>query len=199
MKYGNLSGVILAGGENLRFGGIIKAKTEIGGSRIIDRILNVTGNIFEEIIIVTNNPGEFNEFENCIIVSDHIKNAGPLSGIHSAMKNSTKEAIFVFAGDMPFLNEKLIRRQSGVFYRNSCDALVPEWDNDIEPLHGIYKCKLLPVLEKHLVESRDFNIRRFLERADLRVYRPKPSAEVKLAFTNINSPADAAAFKTFVK
>jgi molybdopterin-guanine dinucleotide biosynthesis protein A len=199
MKYVNISGVILAGGENRRFGGIVKAKEKIGGQMIIDRILNVTGKIFEEIIIVTNNTQEFNRFGNCMIVSDYIRNAGPISGIHSAMKNSTKDAIFVFAGDMPFLNEKLIRRQYDVYCRNKCDAVVPEWENDIEPLHGIYKCRLLSVLEKHINESEDFNIRRFLEKVDFRVYKPKPSPEVKLAFTNINSPADAAVFKTIVK
>jgi molybdopterin-guanine dinucleotide biosynthesis protein A len=37
--------------------------------------------------------------------------AGPLGGIHSALKASTKESLFVFTGDMPLLDKEMIVRQ----------------------------------------------------------------------------------------
>lgn len=191
MECSNISGVILAGGENRRFGGNIKAKSLIGGKRIIDRILNITGGIFDEIIIVTNTPEEFSDIKNCKIVGDYYKGVGPLGGIHSGIVNSSKEAVFVFAGDMPFLSHKLILRQIGFFYRNLTRAVIPGWKEGIEPLHAIYMCNLLHELEEHLKSSTDCNIRVFLNKIDFTVYKPKASREVIRAFTNINTPLDA--------
>jgi molybdenum cofactor guanylyltransferase len=188
---GNISGVILAGGENRRFEGNIKAKSLVGGKRIIDRVLNITGKIFDEIIIVTNTPEEFSDLKGCKIVGDYFKGAGPLGGIHSGIVNSSKEAVFIFAGDMPFLSHKMIMRQIGIYYRMSSDAVIPEWDRGIEPLHAIYRRSLADKLEEHLNSSNDYNIRVFLNRIDYTLYKPKVTKEVIRAFTNINTPLDA--------
>ena len=63
-----ISGVILAGGDNKRFGGILKSNTIIGGETIISRITGTVRDLFNEIIIVTNTPAEFREciqVQNC--------------------------------------------------------------------------------------------------------------------------------------
>ena len=86
----NISGVILAGGASKRFDGIIKAKIVIDGKTIISRIIETIGEIFDNIIIVTNTPDEFKEFKSCKIIRDHFLNKGPLGGIHSAMKESAE-------------------------------------------------------------------------------------------------------------
>ena len=41
-------------------------------------------------------------------MQDEILGAGPLGGIHAAMKASSNDSIFVFAGDMPFLDKDII-------------------------------------------------------------------------------------------
>ena len=58
----NISGVILAGGSSRRFHGITKTKIEINGKSIIARIFDTVRDLFNEIIIVTNSPDEFKEF-----------------------------------------------------------------------------------------------------------------------------------------
>ena len=125
---GNISGVILAGGENRRFNGLPKSKIVIDGKTIIARILDTINEIFDEIIIVTNSPEEYKEYSNCKIVSDHFLKAGPLGGIHAALKGTSNEAIFVFAGDMPLLDKKLIISQINYFNeRHIADAPVEQW------------------------------------------------------------------------
>ena len=81
-----ISGVILAGGSNKRFGGITKANVVIDGETIISRIISTISNLFDEIIIVTNKPKEFQEFIQYKIVEDQYLKAGPLGGIHAALK-----------------------------------------------------------------------------------------------------------------
>ncbi len=107
----NITGVILAGGAGKRFDGIIKANIVIDGKTIISRIIETINDIFDEMIIVTNTPEKFNEYGDNKIIVDKILNEGPLGGIHSAMKESENEAVFVFAGDMPLLDREIIIRQ----------------------------------------------------------------------------------------
>ncbi len=137
-----LSGVVLAGGAGSRFDGRMKPKIVIEGETIISRIISSIRDIFDEIIIVTNTPDEFADFTFCTIVQDEIQNAGPLGGIHAAMKAAQGKSIFVFAGDMPFLDRNIIIRMIDVYEKSLADALIPEVAGYIEPLHSIYRGSL---------------------------------------------------------
>jgi molybdopterin-guanine dinucleotide biosynthesis protein A len=186
----NISGVVLAGGENRRFKGRFKPDIVIDGRTIFDRIINIIDKIFGEIIIVTNNPEKFKKYTNFNIVSDIYKNKGPLGGIHAAMVSSSAEAVFVFAGDMPFLKKSLIINQIDAFIKKKCDALVPVLNNYPEPLHSIYSNSLLADLEKYLSAAPDHSVQEFLEIIDTN-YLTLPVDKLTLkAFKNINSPSD---------
>ncbi|MGD0582509.1 MAG: molybdenum cofactor guanylyltransferase [Bacteroidales bacterium] len=186
-----ISAVLLAGGASTRYGGRIKAKSLIGGEKIIDRALRLIKNVFDEIIIVTNTPEEFTEYYGLILTTDHFRGAGPLGGIHAAMKVSSRKAVFVFAGDMPFLNSKLILDQITYAGDNHADAIIPEVNGKVEPLHGIYMNYLITDLESHLSSGKDKALRSFLQTINVTFYRPDISDEVIKAFVNINSPGDA--------
>lgn len=183
----NISGVILAGGESTRLGGRNKANFLIGGEKIITKTINLLRSIFDELIIVTNAPHEFEQLTGLIITSDYFKKRGPLGGIHSAMKSSSKEAVFIFAGDMPFLNKRLIFRQIEYFKSLNCDALIPLVNKLREPLHGIYRNLLSDRLEEYLRTQTDFAVREFLDTTDAAYFNPGRSKEVIRAFTNINT------------
>lgn len=187
---GNISGVILAGGENRRFNGITKSKIVIDGKPIISRILDTINEIFNEIIIVTNSPEEFREYNNCKIASDHFLKAGPLGGIHAALKRTSNEALFVFAGDMPLLDKKLILSQINYFDDHKCDILIPRVSQYIEPLHAIYSIGILKTLEDYLLGNQNCAVREFFKKVEPHYLEFEDSAEIKKAFTNINSPLD---------
>jgi molybdopterin-guanine dinucleotide biosynthesis protein A len=186
----NISGVILAGGANIRFNGIIKANIVINGKTIISRIIETIKDIFDEIIIVTNTPEEFIEYPDIKLTGDQILKAGPLGGIHAALKASSKEALFVFAGDMPLLKKEFIVRQIDFFNSNKCDILVPRIDQYIEPLHAIYNISLCKTLENYLKSENDFAVRKFLKELNISYLQFEESEETKNAFSNINSPSD---------
>lgn len=194
----NITGVVLAGGSGKRFNDIIKAKIVIGGSSIISRILNTIGDIFEEIIIVTNTPDEFQEHNNCKIIGDLFLNKGPLGGIHAAMKESGREAVFAFAGDMPLLNKEIIFRQIDFYNNNTSDILIPKIEQFIEPLHGIYKNTLTGILEDYLERDNDYTIREFFKKADVRYWKLEGSEMNRRAFTNINSDYDISFVKKLI-
>jgi len=188
---GTISGAILAGGANRRFGGITKTNQVICGKTILSRIAGITGEIFSELILVTNTPEEFKAYKQFKITGDQFKKAGPLGGIHAALKASTGEAVFVFGGDMPLLRADLILRQLESYIRiKPCNLLVPRMSGFIEPLHSIYSRSLLPSLEKYLAGNNDHAVHGFIASAGADYFDLERTEENAYSFMNVNSPAD---------
>ena len=187
---GKISGAILAGGAGSRFDGRMKPKIIIDGEPIISRIISVIRDIFDEIIIVTNYPEEFADFNFCKIVQDKILNAGPLGGIHAAMKTSSNDAIFVFAGDMPFLDKGIIMRLIETYNNSDCDALIPRIEEYIEPLHSVYSISLAEHLEAYLKSDQNNAVRDYIKSLNVRYLQFEGSEKIKKTFTNINSVSD---------
>ena len=184
-----MTGIILAGGRANRMGGLNKAFIEVGGQRLIDRTLRVYRSLFQEIIISTNSPLEYLEFD-AQIVTDIYRGKGPLGGIHAGLLHASGEHVFVSACDMPYLSEKFIGymlEQTG-----DHDLVVPVTANGFESLHAIYSKKCLPVIESQIERSelkvsllfRKFKTREIHGKEILRF-----DAEGRL-FANLNRPGD---------
>jgi molybdenum cofactor guanylyltransferase len=186
----SITGVILAGGANKRFAGKTKANVVIEGITIMSRIISAIDVFFPELIIVTNNPEEFMEFSQCKIIKDIYLKAGPLGGIHASMKSSSKNAVFIFAGDMPFPDKKIIAGQIHEFNKGNCDVLIPKIGQFIEPLHAIYRKSLMNDIERFLSEQKNRAVRDFLSEVNVNYLQIPETDQNKRAFTNINSPYD---------
>jgi molybdenum cofactor guanylyltransferase len=201
MKYTaeNMTGVILAGGENKRFGGIVKSNILVGGSPIISRMTAILSGIFTEIIIVTNTPEEFKAYRQYEIVKDEVLKVGPLGGIHAAMKNSSHKSAFVFGGDMPFINSELIIKQVNYFSSKDTEVVIPRFAGKIEPLHAVYSCSILEKLTGFLSETTKFSVRDFLAIANVSYLDLPDSEETRKAFININTPEEAEKATEFFK
>lgn len=185
-----ISGVILAGGRARRFGGANKTKIILNGRSVFERITDVIAEIFDEIIIVTNKPEEFRPFPQYIITKDIIPGLGPISGIHSGLFSCSGDAAFAFAGDMPFLDKKLIMDMISFFETDHGDMLVPQIGMNIEPLHTIYRKGALKDLEKFIASGESRAIRDFILSRNYSVFNVEDTPGNRMAFTNINSAQD---------
>lgn len=186
----NISGVILAGGANSRFNGMVKANIIISGRTIISRTSDLLRKIFSEIIIVTNTPDEFVEYTGFKIVADEIQNRGPLGGIHAALKATSGEAVFVFAGDMPFIDEEIVTLLLDSYFEQKCDILIPKTGNFIEPLHSIYSKSILQSLDQFLKVTNKNTVREFIKNVNTYYMQLENSEKSRRAFVNINCPED---------
>jgi molybdenum cofactor guanylyltransferase len=186
----SVSGVILAGGANKRFGGLIKANIEIEGKTILSGIIEKISDYVEEIIVVTNSPQEFNHYRGITLVGDVFANAGPLGGIHAGMNSSAKEAVFVLAGDMPLLNTTIIDKQIKLWKNSHCDILVPRVGINFEPLHAIYSKSVFNLLTEYLSGENNHAVRNFYNIAGADYFDLEDTEDIRRAFTNINYPAD---------
>jgi len=157
MKY-PCSGVILAGGMNTRFSGTNKAFVRIRGTRILDRIYDLFKDLFEEIILVTNDPLQYLEWDMTIF-TDIFPVRSSLTGIHAGLFCSTLPYSFFTACDTPFLKkelvEALLERIEPRF-----DVIIPETSAGLEPLCAVYSKQCLNAVE-HRLARQEFKIREF--------------------------------------
>ena len=185
----------MSGGKNSRMNGVNKALIKIGGITMIQRVMDVFRGIFDEIILVTNSPSEYAMYaEVCLIVSDKIKNVGPLGGIHSALSVTSREGAFFIAVDMPFLHADLISRQIEEFKKIKAQALVPRIGVSIEPLHAIYKKELRAKIEAYLKKSRNYSIKGFLETVDTAYFELEDNPFNRRVLKNMNRLHDLEEF-----
>jgi len=187
-----VTGIILAGGKNLRFGRV-KALEIIGGQTIFERVLDRMRPVASELIVVTaaGNP-ELPIPPDIKVVQDLYPGAGPLGGIYTGMVASRTDINAAVASDMPFLSTPLLRHLAELL--PGYDVVIPVLQEDylIEPLHAVYSKSCLPAMKSQL-EAGKFSIRqvfrqlkvRYADEAECRQYDPQ-----LLSFFNINVPSD---------
>ena len=87
LKYPNITGVILAGGQARRMGGQDKGLIELSGTPLIEYVIAVLQPQLENIVINANrNDGIYASYGFPVIADDYEGYNGPLAGIASCMK-----------------------------------------------------------------------------------------------------------------
>lgn len=183
-----VAGVILAGGKSSRMGSN-KALLPYRGGRFIEAIHRQLTNIFSEVLLVTNNPVQY-EFLPCRKVPDLYQGMGVLAGIHSGLYHSHSQAIFAVACDMPYLVEELIRQM--VSRANAGGVLIPESPGGLEPLHAVYGKGCLAAIEATLLSGQR-RIVSFFDRTNVSRMNLEQVAcfdPAFVSFLNINTPED---------
>jgi len=193
------SGVILAGGLNTRLSGKNKSLIKVGSKSIFDHIYAVFTEIFDEIILVTNQPDKYLEYD-LNIVSDLFKIRSSLTGIHTGLFYATSPFVFFSACDTPFLNKDLVL--SIVEHIDpGFDLFVPETEAGLEPLYAVYSKNCLQHTEMCLKQDK-LKIKRCfknhkLKRIPEKILRQK-DPELK-SFFNVNTPDDLKAAELILK
>jgi molybdopterin-guanine dinucleotide biosynthesis protein A len=184
------TGVILAGGLNTRFSGKEKALACVGGKRILDYIYAVFLDLFEEIILVTNNPIQYIEWD-LNIVTDLFPIRSSLTGIHAGLFYASNPYAFFAACDAPFLKKELIETIVEKI-EPGFDAIIPEISVGLEPLCAAYSKNSLKRIEQHLSQNK-LKIQWVFKKDRIKKIPEKLILEKDpdlLSFFNVNSPKE---------
>ncbi|MBI5892596.1 MAG: molybdenum cofactor guanylyltransferase [Deltaproteobacteria bacterium] len=154
-----MTGIILAGGKSSRMG-FNKALIEVNGLKIIERTVNLFKEIFDEIIIITNTPLEYERFD-VKIATDLIKDAGALGGIYTGIFHAHSNHSFVAACDMPFLDKDIILKMLNIAVDS--DAIVPFANDKFHPLHAVYSKNCLKPMEE-AIKNNDLRINNLFQK-----------------------------------
>jgi molybdopterin-guanine dinucleotide biosynthesis protein A len=181
--------VVMAGGKSSRMG-TDKAMLYFDGQKMIERTLCVLKEVFHlRPLIVTNTP-ELYEGLEADVVTDIIKDSGPLAGIHTALSLAGTPYIFVVACDMPLLSAPFIKVVLSELDDN--DVVIPfESETKNHPLHAIYSARCLPYIEKCLNQKKQRIIAFFpdvkVKEVDVLKYE---SLRAEQSCINVNTPEE---------
>jgi molybdopterin-guanine dinucleotide biosynthesis protein A len=198
-------GLVLAGGLARRMGGGDKARIEIGGVTILDRVLaTLSGQCQGMVINANGDPKRFADTGLGVIADSVPDFAGPLAGIlagldYLAAQNNGIEWLLSVPGDCPFLPDDLVerlhaaRRKMGAGVPLAC-ARSGDWRH---PVVGLWPLALREDLRKALTVEGLHKIEIWTARHGVAI-ADWPDQPVD-PFFNVNTPEDAAKAEEIVK
>ena len=184
------TGIILTGGKNTRMG-TNKAFLTVEGERLIDRTVRIYKGIFDEIILVTNEPHRYYDID-VTLVTDLVKGKGPLMGIYTGLFYAVSDPVFFAACDLPFLNGEFIRYL--LARSRDADITVPETTDGFQPLHAVYSKGCMGPIQRLLMQDK-LKVTGFYKGMKLKVVGPDdlrrfdPDGRM---FLNVNTPEEYA-------
>ncbi|WP_090550060.1 molybdenum cofactor guanylyltransferase [Natronincola ferrireducens] len=188
MKKKSISVVILAGGGSTRMGRN-KALLQLGNKTMIEEIIDKVRPLFDEIIVVTNNPEEYPMLRDILFVKDTIKTAqkNSLVGIYTGLLTSQNPYTFIIPCDMPFINSELITYM--IHQLEEEDILIPFVEGHYQPLHAIYGKKCLAPIKK-LLDKEQYKIINFFPEVSVKTICDEEVTRFSkdmICFLNINT------------
>ncbi len=184
------TGVILAGGKSRRMGRD-KLPLKMGNATLIERVHDALASRCGETIVVGD---EGYAPAGARRILDLRPGEGPLAGVEAGLLAARHRAVFIAAGDMPFLTGDLVGYLLGLL-SDHVPAVVPVYEDRPHPLCAAYGRELRPAVSVALDEDVR-SVRELLEglpgvryvgEGELRRF-----GDPNLLLTNVNSPEDLA-------
>jgi molybdopterin-guanine dinucleotide biosynthesis protein A len=183
-----ITGIILSGGKSIRMGEN-KAFIQIEGVPIIRRIYDLFKELFQEVIIVTDQKDLFSNFDSKIC-SDLIPGKGALGGLYTGIFFSSFQHSFCVACDMPFIRKSLV--QYLIENIDDADVIVPRTKDGLQPLHAIYSKHCINPIRR-LIDAGKSKIIDLYYQVNVKIVDEKdflcldPGRE---SFINVNTPEE---------
>ncbi len=175
---------------NTRFSGQCKAFLSVGGKRIIDHLYGIFSALFEDIILVTNDPHKYLDWD-IDIVTDLFPVRSSITGIHAGLFYTLNPFAFFAACDTPFLKKELVKTITSSIEKD-VDVVVPETHAGFEPLCAVYSKNCLKPIEQQIIQNKLrirqlFKNRRVKKISEKMLRKQDPDL---ISFFNINTPQD---------
>ena len=184
-----VTGLILAGGQGRRMGGVDKGLQTLRGRPMVAWVLErLKPQVTEVIINANQNQAEYARLA-CRVVGDEIGGfAGPLAGLHAGLKVNVHPFLVTVPCDSPFLPLDLVRRLHAALVANHADLAVAKTGDQPHPVFSLVRESLAGHLAQFLAGGG-----RKIDAwyASLKVVEV-PFDDEPDAFSNINTPEELA-------
>ena len=180
--------VVLAGGKSKRMGRD-KLELTINGQTLLESVLSRFEEEFGGVYLSVADAKKYPDVTAQRIV-DVLPGAGPLSGLHAALKSLPGDGVFLVAADLPYACPQTARRMIELCgHKDACIIKLP--NGMLEPLFGYYKKTLLQRCEEAIM-SGDYRMSGVITDADARFVAPYELGELwdEKLILNINYPED---------
>lgn len=185
-----ITGLVLAGGQGRRMGGVDKGLVELSGRPFIAHVLERLAPQVDALLINANqNTGRYAEFGYPVIQDDIPGFAGPLAGLERGLRAMTTPLIVTVPCDSPFLPTDLVARLFDAMQQADAQLAVARTFDRTHPVFSLVKQEVLDSLT-HFLQDGGRKIDAWY--AGLRVVEV-PFDDEADAFMNINTQAELSA------
>ncbi len=189
---GAITGVILAGGQGRRMGGVDKGLRELRGKAMVEWVIERFAPQVDEVLINANqNLDVYARFGHRVIPDEIGGFAGPLAGLQRGLSESRHPLVATSPCDTPFLPADLVTRLHAALQADNAQLAVARTGDQPHPVFCVCRRDVLP----HLTA--------FLQAGGRKIdawYATLKVVEVAFddqpgAFSNINTQAELNAFE----
>jgi molybdopterin-guanine dinucleotide biosynthesis protein A len=184
-----ITGVLLAGGQGRRMGGVDKGLVPLAGKPMAAHALERLSPQVDELIISANRNTLAWEAFGYRVLSDDIQGyAGPLAGLHAALTRASHPLVVTAPCDSPYLPIDLVARLAAAWHATGADVAVVKTFERLHPVFCLCGRETITQLDAYLAAGG-----RRMDRwyADLKVVEVAFDDQ-DAAFRNINTREDLA-------
>jgi molybdopterin-guanine dinucleotide biosynthesis protein A len=147
----DITGVILAGGQGRRMGGVDKGLQDLQGRPMVQWVLDRLAPQVGSVLINANrNLARYAGF-GCPVLPDRIPDfAGPLAGLHAALAQAATPLILTVPCDSPFLPADLVPRLHAALMADRAELAVARAGGRVHRAFCLARRELLPKLDAFL-------------------------------------------------
>jgi len=179
-----ITGVVLAGGQGSRMGGVDKGLQEFRGKPMAAHAIERLAPQVDEILINANrNPEAYARFGHRVIADEIEGFAGPLAGFERGLAHASGDLVVTVPCDSPFLPADLVKRLRDSLERDGAQVAVARTGDQVHPVFCLMRREVHESLRDFL-GSGQRKIDRWYPRLRATIVGFDDEAE---AFRNINT------------
>jgi molybdopterin-guanine dinucleotide biosynthesis protein A len=188
-----ITGIVLAGGQGRRMGGVDKGLRALNGKAMVAWVLERFAPQVDEVLINANqNLDIYAQFGHRVVPDAIGGFAGPLAGLQRGLSEANHPLVATTPCDTPFLPDDLVARLHAALHAEQAQLAVARTGDQPHPVFCVCRRDVLP----HLTE--------FLNNGGRKIdawYATLKVVEVAFddnpgAFSNINTAEELRAFET---
>lgn len=146
-----ITGVVLAGGQGRRMGGVDKGLKVLRGKPMVQWVIERFGPQVDELLINANqNVDTYAGFGHRVIPDAIGGYAGPLAGLHRGLSEARHDLVATVPCDSPFLAPDLVSRLHAALERGNAELAVARTGNQPHPVFCLCRKSVLPGLTAFL-------------------------------------------------
>jgi len=145
----NVSGIVLAGGQGRRMGGVDKGLQLLHGQPMVAHVIaRLTPQVGEIVVNANQNLEAYRAFGHRVVPDAIGGYAGPLAGLHAGLGEATRAFAVTAPCDSPFLPEDLVARLLRAIENN--DLAVAKTGDQPHPVFSLVRIAVRGHLEAFL-------------------------------------------------
>ena len=130
-----VTGLVLAGGQGSRMGGVDKGLQEFRGKPMAAHVIERLAPQVDELLVNANrNPDAYARFGHRVIADEIEGFAGPLAGFERGLAHASGELVVTVPCDSPFLPADLVKRLREALERDDAEVAVARTGEQVHPV-----------------------------------------------------------------